>query len=118
MREAKMILAILVLLGSPSFTAAECAWVLWEHASVKDLVTHISDSSWLTDSGYPTYAECAATRDGMFHERISTLQAKCGVRDLKQNQKYGAFAYTQQSVAYQNTLACLPDTIDPRESKQ
>jgi len=55
----------------------------------------------------------------MFNARTAALQDDPGVRELKQNKKRAVFRYAWGGrISYQYRLACLLDTIDPREKKE
>ena len=118
MKWAIMVLTLSLMVGWTSAAAAECAWVLWEGVSAKDIRQNITTSFWHLHVGYPEHRDCTGSLESMFNERMAVLQADPGVRELKQNQKRAVLMYTKGDISHQNRLACLPDTIDPRERKE
>ena len=119
MKTKGLVLAVVLIFGSASVAAAECAWVLWVRAYHQDIkYPKLSGLLWLVDSGYQTNAECAATRDSTFRDEVALVQDEPGVRDFKQNPKNAAFGYIQGGKETGQRYVCLPDTIDPREKKE
>ena len=119
MRWARLVLAVSLMVGWTSSVAAECAWVLWEFVNVEELRRNVITSFWHVHAGYPEHKDCTRSLESMFNVRTAALQDDPGVRELKQNQKRAVFRYTWGGrISYQYRLACLPDTLDPREKKE
>ena len=59
MRRMIVLLTTVLLLGSASVAAAECAWVLWEHSLISILAKEtIYQSSWDLRGADPSKKEC------------------------------------------------------------
>ncbi len=111
MKRATFVVTMMLLLGSASVSAAECAWVLWERVETSKRV------SWEATRAFGKEAQCRADQV----ERIRQLQGivkdspnrhvtKDGIRFLK-------FESGELTGVFFNEALCFPDTIDPREKK-
>ena len=89
MRRIIVMLTTVLLLGSASVAAAECAWVLW----MKYFPTTEEPIYWEVVDAKANQEDCIKTRDFMAERTPDFLK---------------------ESVH----LVCLPDTIDPREKKE
>ncbi len=89
MRWARLVLAVVLLVGWVSLASAECAWVLW----MKYFPTTEEPVYWEVVDAKANQEDCIKTRDFMA-ERTPD--------------------FAKESVH----LVCLPDTIDPREKKE
>ena len=102
MRPATMMLTTILLLGSASVAAAECAWVLWQHAL----------GSWVVSGARPSYKQCEDYR----RQVIELLIAE---HNWPKDRRESWIRERMESFAKKGTgSTCLPDTIDPREKKE
>ena len=128
MRGARLVLAVVLVVGSASLASAECAWVFWEE--IKD--KHIPRgklakliTEWTLHDAFSTQEECKVAK-----QRVWTLQAELYDKSKEFGEhieKIGKAPGSYLSISgrtkdggymiFQRTYLCLPDTIDPREKK-
>ncbi len=89
MRWARLVLAVVLVVGWVSLASAECAWVLW----MKYFPTTEEPVYWEVLGARANQEDCIKARDFMV-ERTPN--------------------FADESAH----LVCLPDTIDPREKKE
>ncbi len=122
MRYTTLVLAAVLLLGSTSLAAAECAWVLW--TKVVTAGQSGSRTNWEADTAYEKYNQCKSGRRQAIKQARSFWSEDVGIEreyvDEKTGEKQvviefqvrpGHNAKQVRTVYYR----CLPETIDPRE---
>lgn len=119
---------LLLVLGSASLAAAECAWMLWqetEHTEVPIKKLFPQRIDWTNHSTYVTHDACETAKLSLWSKHLASWE---GVREanpaLKEiNGVPGEFL----SVRFRSgdggvyiskqQFHCLPDTIDSREKQ-
>ncbi len=114
MRWARLVLAVMLVVGCTSAAVGECAWVFWQSITQMDSIT----VSWKIDSAFSTRMECIARRDRDFEVLSTMLQTSPGVRDIKRGSESAALSYVKKGHTWLTRYVCLPDTLDPREKKE
>ena len=122
MRWAILVLAVSLMVGWTSAAAAECAWMLWGQMykeSPYDL-----DQVWTFYAGFESQSQCLDQRMQARQKVIKSV-----TRELKKFAKVWVVETDDFPITFfvENRggggytlhvqLACLPDTIDPREKK-
>ena len=125
MKRATAMLTIILLLGSASLAAEDCAWVLWTR------VDNAGDggplTNWEVDAAYESHAQCKTGREKTLKQSRRFWGEDAGIEreyvDEQTGEKQvvielefrvgpGQEAGKVRTVYYR----CLPDTIDPRET--
>ncbi len=116
---ARLMLAVVLVIGSASVAAAECAWVLWSYVTLRSInIPLTATSGWTAENGHPTHGECTTERDRQFRHHAAGVRVDPGTKDFTQNPSNAGLAFTRQGQRQTFTYKCLPDTIDPREKKE
>ncbi len=84
MRTATMMLATVLLLGSASVAASECAWALWIHALLHRSGQELVTQHWILDEARPTFPECEAIKLKLWTERFVCLPDTIDPREKKE----------------------------------
>ncbi len=109
-----VMLTAILLLGSASVAAAECAWVAWMRAELASPAKPLVETE--EPSGRPP-------------QIVEVEWVKVGVRQAPRSHVSSGIAnakviprvhrsYIFDSMIFGKTLVCLPDTIDPHERKE
>ncbi len=121
MRTATGMLTTILLLGSASVAAAECAWVLWEQSS--DVYGQLATRtpSWSLQEAFEAKSGCLEARTRTW--KLTYLKNRSweklkGARVLTFGESTATVTvyipdYTDLTLKF----LCFPDTIDPREKK-
>ena len=99
---ARIIAALMLVLGIASSAWSECAWVLWTRSQEPGIRGWFNGPRWSPHAGYTSKAECEDPLGIL--KRGSDPQGITG----------GAQAPAQ---VQDQTWRCLPDTVDPRGPK-
>ncbi len=120
MRWARLILAVVLVVGWTSTAAAECAWVLWEHAMASTNGDPILET-WGINNAFEQRKEC-------LDERRLAVNASAELKRLKGAEvsalpDRGVVIWTQRIKGRVETggtamYSCFPDTLDPREKEK
>ncbi len=126
MRRMIVLLTTVLLLGSASVAAAECAWVLWERTRQVRAPRFDVFRDWIISGAFQTqtaYEEALKMTweitkdpdppsDPSITQEVFTPHGVHGhiqiIRKTKQGDPPDSIRYSYQ---------CLPDTLDPREKK-
>ena len=125
MRTATMMLTMILLLGSASVAAAECAWVLWERFVVRQTGVLDSQSNsparWIIQGSFKDEDSCALVRDGAYKAAVVLLSDDPQVIRIEQHsEKRELYRISKGLLAnyfHAFRFLCLPDTLTPREKK-
>lgn len=111
-----------------SFQAwAACAWVLWEESDslfVGDIPMNLR-TSWTVHVARQTQAECEDVLGRIWRLKVESWQPgpdRPGIKEVKSAPGYVAVTFQTKDGEYRgssrHSFRCLPDTIDPRGTKQ
>jgi len=125
MRRMIVLLTTVLLLASASIAAAECAWVLWLHATEVEILpkqNKVTRNTWETLSAFDTKKACESEQKKSWEDSYRLGKEK--------EKHFGAimFGYDEFTHIFMSSQDgkfsemdrwnCLPDTIDPRAQKQ
>ena len=106
------ILVFALILATPYLAEAECAWVLWEEASLYRSVG--GASNWLLHVAHESRADCEKKQSAEIAYRLSAQGGAYGQRSLLGS----TVVVTWPDGNTSNwKFICLPDTVDPRGPK-
>ncbi len=120
MRPATAMLTTILLLGSASVAAAECAWVLWGNRV--DLPKHPRSMGMSTiTAAFEDRERCQRELTKQL-DREEKVGQKSGADNIVRSDEDGLLTWSKGTVKVPERmvvtrLRCLPDTIDPREKK-
>lgn len=116
MRWARLMLAVVLVVGSASVASAECAWVLWDKLSTSGPGTPGTER-WVISEAYTTQRECTSARLEGWESLVNKL--KCPKCTIMRNWPGRNLAVLSEGgILVMQQYWCLPDTIDPREKKE
>ena len=110
--------------------SAECAWILWKHATSQVLrnipTAHDYSDYWTLEGTFIAYDQCRKAQQGVWETVVKGMEkcaapADCAQRKLqKVPYNYVSISTAHptkdiQMTAVQYAYDCIPDTIDPRE---
>ncbi len=120
MKRAMIVVTMILLLGSASVAAAECAWVLWK----KSLEQH---KGWEVMAAFESRMECMQSGQLLAAQVQRQMEKVYALERPQPPVKVGVEkhpgGYTIQvtrdefAIPYLD-IVCFPDTIDPREKKE
>ncbi len=120
MKQATIALTMVLLFGSASVAAAECAWVLWEQSS--DLYGQLATRtpSWSLQEAFEAKSGCLEARTRTW--KLTYLKNRSweklkGARVLTFGELATVTVYIPDYTDLTLKFLCFPDTIDPREKK-
>jgi len=106
MRWARLVLAVVLVVGWTATAAAECVecvWVLWVYNS--------SNAVWTINGATPSYDQCERRKVALMLQAVSDIKPdKDRIKAFEHNYKFMHKVLGER-------FYCLPDTIDPRERK-
>ncbi len=121
-----MVVTMILVLGSTSLAAVECAWVLWTRVDTSG--DSESRTQWQLDNAYQNYFQCNIAQKDAVRRAHSFWGEDTGVERLSVDEETGEkqvviefeFKFRPgQKVRTVRTVyyRCLPNTIDPREKE-
>ncbi len=121
MKRATIVVAMILLLGSASLAAAECAWVLWVsiHGLLPDGDQVREWTDWEQIVSLETQSECQQSKG----REWNTLRQLVEDRSFRSEVKISEIQQEAVLLKFPGrgfehyTFHCLPDTMDPREKK-
>jgi len=117
MRWARLVLAVVLVVGSASVASAECAWVLWLEAySISKL-----SGAWHVVNAFETKTTCETGQVKLL-EGVADSAKRRGAIDVKVNREEMSVTYQERADDPRSlrfaSYRCFPDTIDPREKRE
>ncbi len=119
MRRATFVVAMILLLGSASVPAAECAWVLWKKEEGTFRVTsgHIGPQ-WEPADAFQGKVLCSEARQRVWESAVSEWRGSPFSRVYERPEKSEFRVVIENQGYFTVSFTCLPDTLDPREKKE
>jgi len=118
MKRATIVVAMILLLGSASVAAAECAWVLWERMRTIGQKGELGEAR-----GGIGIVEAYLTQDKCNSARVATWEKVVQMFNQPANEIISSnrgrtFNFKgPDGTIFMQEFYCLPDTIDPREKQ-
>ena len=113
MRKARLVLAVVLVVGWTSTAAAECAWVLWTMTGNLDAAT----KQWSPADAFDDRQQCLQVRSHKVRSSMAGWQ-KRGAQNMDGHPEQGYLNFSLEGVNLALQFFCFPDTIDPREKKE
>ena len=114
MRWARLVLAVLLVVGWTSAAAAECAWVLWRHSLIA--VGIAKSVMWSIEEAYMNRDTCEGGKQKPWDRQMKILR-EIEATVLEQQPPNKVVTKNRGGGESHIRFLCLPDTIDPREKK-
>lgn len=112
MRGAKLVLAVVLVFGTASVAAAECAWLLWGDRH---------SYGWQWYEAFETKADCTTARMNQMQKHAKKVREKgAAYVEVDREERTLTFVLRKGDGTERRkvTYHCLPSTFDPREKKE
>ncbi len=111
-----VLLTTVLLLGSTSIAAADCAWVLWNRSSELSAGGGSVSTLWVILDAFEDRKACVPDRDRGWKREVEKYRNLGNYKRVQDQPGDNGFFYLASTGEKGSVrFVCLPDTFDPRE---